>query len=100
MAGQADQLSNCMVEISSLRNLKDQTEHYYQNHVSDMKKTVISDIQRLREELSQTQADSKSEFAKLTAQLNTLRAEKATLQHQVVALQRRLFDIDDEIGRE
>lgn len=80
--------------------MKDQTEQYYQTHVSDMKKTVISDIHRLREEFSQFQSDCKTENAKLTSQVNSLRAEKATLQHQVVALQRRLFDIDDEIGRE
>lgn len=97
---QADNLSNLAVELSALRNMKDQTEQYYQNHVSDMKKTVISDIHRLREELAQSQADFKAENSKLTAQVNSLRAEKATLQHQVVALQRRLFDIDDEIGRE
>ena len=45
-------------------------------------------------------AEQKAELARFGTQVRALKAEKTVLQNQVAALQRRIVNIDEEIGQE
>jgi hypothetical protein len=87
-------------EIEELKGSKDNTEHIYQAQLSDLRKTYISDFQKLQDEHKRTVAQLKGELARLHMSMTQLKADKATLQQQVLVLQRRQNDIEEQIGSE
>ena len=63
-----------------------------------IKKDVSADLDRLAADLTELTLVVKGETTKVASQISVLKMEKNAIQHQVVALQRRLFNIDDELG--
>jgi septal ring factor EnvC (AmiA/AmiB activator) len=65
-----------------------------------VEKNLISEIEKTREEMMRQLAEQKAELARFGTQVRALKAEKTVLQNQVAALQRRIVNIDEEIGQE
>merc|ERR1719389_681227 len=60
----------------------------------------LNDLQRMEEEFRVQVNLQKSENARLQQQLTTLKGDKTSIHQQIIALQRRIEEIEEEIGHE
>merc|ERR1711988_795425 len=95
---QNEELAAQRQEIESLRNDKSSIEEHYQGTIQEMKKAMVSDIQRLQTEVKSFFHTQKAENSRLQQQITTLKSEKTTLQMNILGLQRRIQEIEEHIG--
>merc|ERR1712125_170339 len=95
---QNEELAAQRQEIESLRNDKGSIEEHYQSTIQEMKKAMVSDIQRLQTEVKSFFHTQKAENSRLQQQITTLKSEKTTLQMNILGLQRRIQEIEEHIG--
>jgi hypothetical protein len=65
-----------------------------------IEKSVLGEIERLREDFSKTFNEQKAELCRIATQMRSLKAEKTMIQNQLSALQRRVLSLDEEIGHD
>merc|ERR1712036_94688 len=85
-------------EIESLRNDKQNIEQHYQAQLQELKKTMVADVQRMQDEVKRHFAQQKADNSRLQQQITTLKGEKTSLQQQILGLQRRIQEIEEQIG--
>merc|ERR1712146_740662 len=95
---QNEELAAQRQEIESLRNDKSNIEEHYQAQLQELKKTMVSDVQRMQEECKRHFSQQKAENLRLHQQITTLKGEKTSLQQQILGLQRRIQEIEEHIG--
>merc|ERR1712057_30678 len=93
---QNEELAAQRQEIESLRNDKQNIEQNYQAQLQELKKTMVADVQRMQEEVKRHFAHQKAENSRLQ-QITTLKGEKTSLQQQILGLQRRIQEIEEQI---
>eukprot|EP00443_Scrippsiella_acuminata_P088495 CAMPEP_0115470582 /NCGR_PEP_ID=MMETSP0271-20121206/52078_1 /TAXON_ID=71861 /ORGANISM="Scrippsiella trochoidea, Strain CCMP3099" /LENGTH=160 /DNA_ID=CAMNT_0002897733 /DNA_START=90 /DNA_END=570 /DNA_ORIENTATION=+ len=95
---QNEELAAQRQEIESLRGDKSNIEQHYQGQLQELKKTMVSDVQRMQEEVKKHFQQQKAENSRLQQQITTLKGEKTSLQQQILGLQRRIQEIEEHIG--
>merc|ERR1719207_426458 len=95
---QNEELAAQRQEIESLRNDKAGIEDHYRGQLQELKKTMVSDVQRMQEEVKRHFGQQKAENQRLQQQVTTLKGEKTSLQQQILGLQRRIQEIEEHIG--
>mmetsp|Transcript_22868 Transcript_22868/g.52197 ORF Transcript_22868/g.52197 Transcript_22868/m.52197 type:complete len:130 (-) Transcript_22868:73-462(-) len=76
------------------------TSNSLQAQLNDIKRYFGADLQRMEEEFKVQVNLQKTENVRLQQQLTTLKGEKTSIHQQVIALQRRIEEIEEEIGHE
>jgi len=71
-----------------------------QSQLGDIMRYFSADIMRMEEEFRVQANLQKSENIRLQQQLTTLKGEKTSVHQQIIALQRRIEEIEEEIGHE
>merc|ERR1719487_19330 len=71
-----------------------------QGQLNDIKRYFQADIQRMQEEFRVQQRLQDAENVRLQQQVTTLKGEKTSIHQQIIALQRRIEEIEEEIGHE
>eukprot|EP00746_Dinoflagellata_sp_MGD_P161639 gnl/MRDRNA2_/MRDRNA2_88857_c0_seq1.p2 gnl/MRDRNA2_/MRDRNA2_88857_c0~~gnl/MRDRNA2_/MRDRNA2_88857_c0_seq1.p2 ORF type:complete len:129 (-),score=41.59 gnl/MRDRNA2_/MRDRNA2_88857_c0_seq1:177-563(-) len=71
-----------------------------QGQLNDIRRYFQADIQRMEEEFRVQVNLQKSENVRLQQQLTTLKGEKTSIHQQIIALQRRVEEIEEECGHE
>ncbi|CAE8625852.1 unnamed protein product, partial [Polarella glacialis] len=71
-----------------------------QGQLNDIKRYFQSDIQRMAEEFKVQQKLQEAENVRLQQQVTQLKGEKTSIHQQIIALQRRIEEIEEEIGHE
>jgi len=61
---------------------------------------MVADVQRMQDEVKRHFAQQKAENARLQQQITTLKGEKTSIHQQIIALQRRIEEIEEEVGHE
>ena len=97
---QNDELASQRQEIAGLRTAKVALEQHYQAQLVELKKVMIADVQRMQEEVKRHFATQKAENARTHQQVTTLKGEKTSLQQQILGLQRRIQELEDQIGQD
>merc|ERR1719262_250677 len=95
---QNEELAAQRQEIESLRGDKSSIEQHYQGQLSELKKTMVGDVQQMQEEVKKHFAQQRAENGRLQQQITTLKSEKTSLQQQILGLQRRIQEIEEHIG--
>merc|ERR1719331_829534 len=95
---QNEELAAQRQEIESLRNDKQNIEQHCQAQLQELKKTMVADVQRMQEEVKNFFVQQKAENSRLQQQITTLKGEKTSLQQQILGLQRRIQEIEEQIG--
>merc|ERR1740120_669176 len=95
---QNEELAAQRQEIESLRGDKSSIEQHYQGQLNELKKTMVSDVQRMQDEVKKHFSHQKNENKQLQSQITTLKGEKTSLQQQILGLQRRIQEIEEHIG--
>jgi len=68
--------------------------------LEEVKAYFAGDTQRMEEEFKVQAQLQKSENVRLQQQLTTLKGEKTSIHQQIIALQRRVESLEEEIGNE
>merc|ERR1719456_509020 len=95
---QNEELAAQRQEIESLRGDKQNIEQHYQAQLQELKKSMVADVQRMQDEVKKHFAQQKAENARGQQQVTTLKAEKTSLQQQILGLQRCIQEIEEQIG--
>mmetsp|Transcript_47408 Transcript_47408/g.120255 ORF Transcript_47408/g.120255 Transcript_47408/m.120255 type:complete len:130 (+) Transcript_47408:112-501(+) len=71
-----------------------------QGQLNDIKQYFKADIQRMGEEFRVQLKLQEAENVRLQQQVTQLKGEKTSIHQQIIALQRRIEEIEEEIGHE
>merc|ERR1719163_1571518 len=71
-----------------------------QGQLNDIKRYFQADIQRMNDEFKVQLKLQEAENVRLQQQVTQLKGEKTSIHQQIIALQRRIEEIEDEIGHE
>ena len=100
IAVQNEELGAQRQEIEALRNAKSAIEQHYQAQLQELKKLMVSDVQRMQEEVKKHFAQQKAENGRVNQQVAVLKGEKTALQQQILGLQRRIQELEEQIGQD
>jgi len=91
------------IEKNQLETIKSEnlsSSNGLQAQLGDIMRYFQADVQRMEEEFRVQANLQKSENVRLQQQLTTLKGEKTSVHQQIIALQRRIEEIEEEIGHE
>merc|ERR1711904_605592 len=71
-----------------------------QGQLNDIRRYFQADIQRMNDEFRVQLKLQEAENVRLQQQVTQLKGEKTSIHQQIIALQRRTEEIEDEIGHE
>merc|ERR1719181_2413866 len=71
-----------------------------QGQLNEIKRYFQADIQRMNDEFRVQLKLQEAENVRLQQQVTQLKGEKTSIHQQIIALQRRIEEIEDEIGHE
>ena len=97
---QSEELGGYKLELANIRKVKDRSDQFCDAHLLAVEKNLLGEIEKTREELMRHLSEHKLELTRVGTQVRSLKAEKTVLQNQVAALQRRIMNIDEEIGQD
>uniref|UniRef100_A0A0G4GMX8 Uncharacterized protein n=1 Tax=Chromera velia CCMP2878 TaxID=1169474 RepID=A0A0G4GMX8_9ALVE len=92
-------LRNAQVELEALRKLRQFSPDNTKELIEKMKEEIIAHFEDSKSELKKFFIGQRQENLKLHEHIKTLRNENATLQQSILALQRRLQAIEEDIGQ-
>merc|ERR1719265_102291 len=91
------------IEKNQLETIKSEnlsSSNGLQAQLGDIMRYFQADVQRMEEEFRVQANLQKSENVRLQQQLTMLKGEKTSVHQQIIALQRRIEEIEEEIGHE
>ena len=94
----SEQVDAYKSEIKSLQAGKDALEGALADRLASTRKEVTSEMGRVEEDMKKQFAQQKSEHVRLQQQINTLKAEKTAIQQELLALQRRICELENQVG--
>mmetsp|Transcript_22478 Transcript_22478/g.41373 ORF Transcript_22478/g.41373 Transcript_22478/m.41373 type:complete len:130 (+) Transcript_22478:123-512(+) len=86
--------------MQSIKNENTNSTGGMQGQLNDIKRYFQADIQRMGEEFRVAQKLQEAENVRLQQQVTQLKGEKTSIHQQIIALQRRIEEIEEEIGHE
>mmetsp|Transcript_28263 Transcript_28263/g.65600 ORF Transcript_28263/g.65600 Transcript_28263/m.65600 type:complete len:130 (-) Transcript_28263:156-545(-) len=86
--------------MQSIKNENMNSTGGMQGQLNDIKRYFQADIQRMGEEFRVAQKLQEAENVRLQQQVTQLKGEKTSIHQQIIALQRRIEEIEEEIGHE
>merc|ERR1719386_636375 len=100
LQGQNEEIGVEKNQIETIKSENISTSNSLQAQLNDIKRYFQADLQRMEEEFRVQVNLQKSENARLQQQLTTLKGEKTSIHQQIIALQRRIEEIEEEVGHE
>merc|ERR1712098_997822 len=100
LQGQNEEIGVEKNQIETIKSENMGTSNSLQAQLNDIKRYFQADLQRMEEEFRVQVNLQKSENARLQQQLTTLKGEKTSIHQQIIALQRRIEEIEEEVGHE
>jgi chromosome segregation ATPase len=87
-------------EVQILRSEKKVLEDALNGKVMEVRKNIMNEVNRVEEDLKRQFSHQKSENSKLQQQIFTLKSEKTAMQQQLLEMQRRISELETQIGSE
>ena len=87
-------------EVLQLKKEKDTLETVLTMKTQDVRKTLTNELFKVEEEMKRHFAHQKAENSRLQQQITALKAEKTALEQQLLGLQRRIGEIELQVGAE
>mmetsp|Transcript_105799 Transcript_105799/g.183933 ORF Transcript_105799/g.183933 Transcript_105799/m.183933 type:complete len:130 (-) Transcript_105799:151-540(-) len=91
------------IEKGHMQTIKHENTHStsgMQGQLNDIKRYFQADIQRMSDEFRVQLKLQEAENVRLQQQVTQLKGEKTSIHQQIIALQRRIEEIEEEIGHE
>ena len=83
-----------------LRGEKDTLEHVITLKTQEVRKTLTNENFQVEEEMKRHYAHQKAENSRLQQQATALRGEKTALDMQLIELERRMAEVECQVGGE
>ena len=94
----ADEMNTHKKDVVSLKNEKDTLQEILKLKTHEVKNTLLQELNKVEDEMKRHFSHQTSENSRLQQQITSLKAEKAALQNQLIALQRRISDLEMQVG--
>jgi chromosome segregation ATPase len=96
----ADEMNNHKKDVVRLKTEKDHLQETLKNKTGSVKTNLLQDLYKVEDEMKRHFAHQTSENGRLQQKITTLKAEKTSLQNQLIALQRRISDLEMQVGND
>ena len=94
----ADEMNGHKKDVTSLKNEKDTLQEILKMKTHEVKVNLLQELNKVEDEMKRHFAHQSSENGRLQQQIASLKAEKTALQNQLIALQRRISDLEMQVG--
>ena len=85
-------------DIKELEKEKNEHKEELKQKTEDMKKTLIVELNNVEVEMKKHLAVQKDENTRLQKLITQLKGEKTVLMNKLIALQRRITDMENQVG--
>ena len=94
----ADEMNNHKKDVIRLKTEKDNLQETLKNKTGSVKTNLLQDLYKVEDEMKRHFSHQTSENGRLQQKITSLKAEKTALQNQLIALQRRISDLEMQVG--
>ena len=85
-------------DVTSLKNEKDTLQEILKMKTHEVKVNLLQELNKVEDEMKRHFAHQSSENGRLQQQIASLKAEKTALQNKLIALQRRISELEMQVG--
>ncbi|CDW83246.1 phosphoesterase family [Stylonychia lemnae] len=96
----ADELNYHKKEVQVLRSEKESLESVLTMKTQDVRKTLTNELFKVEEEMKRHYAHQKAENARIQQQVTALKGEKTALDMQLLELERRMAELELQVGHD
>jgi len=94
----AEDLSEHRKNFDNLREVKEVIKSNIINKSESVKRNMRGEMEKVEKEMDRHFAHQKAENSRLQQQITQLKSEKVVVQNHLLALQRRIADLELQIG--
>jgi hypothetical protein len=87
-------------DVTSLKTEKDTLQELLQLKTREVKSTLLQELNKVEDEMKRHFSHQKAENSRLQQQISQLKTEKTVLQNQSISLQRRITDLEMQVGND
>lgn len=98
--GLNEDIGNNKRDVQLLRSEKDSLESALNAKVMELRKYLMNELSRIEDEMKRHFVHQKQENNRMQQQITSLKGEKTAMQQLLLKLQRRLSDLESQIGNE
>ena len=91
-------INDNITDIKELEKEKNEHKEELKQKTDDMKKTLIVELNNVEVEMKKHLAVQKDENTRLQKLITQLKGEKTVLMNKLIALQRRITDMENQVG--
>ena len=91
-------INDNITDIKELEKEKNEHKEELKQKTDDMKKTLIVELNNVEIEMKKHLAVQKDENTRLQKLITQLKGEKTVLMNKLIALQRRITDMENQVG--
>ena len=96
----SDDLDNNITDIKALQQEKEEHRTFLKTKTEEMKKSLLEDLNTVEEEMKKHLLVPKDENTRLQKLITALKGEKTVLLNKLIALQRRISDMEGQVGHD
>mmetsp|Transcript_99471 Transcript_99471/g.320735 ORF Transcript_99471/g.320735 Transcript_99471/m.320735 type:complete len:130 (-) Transcript_99471:42-431(-) len=100
LQSQNEELGIAQGNMQTIKSESSNSKHGMQGQLSDVGRYFKNDLDRMLEEFKLQAKQQEAENVHLQQQVTQLKGEKTSIHQQIIALQRRIEEIEEEIGHE
>ena len=93
-------INDNIADIKELEKEKNEHKEELKQKTEDMKKTLIIELNNVEIEMKKHLAVQKDENTRLQKLITQLKGEKTVLMNKLIALQRRITDMENQVGND
>uniref|UniRef100_A0A7S3N9B3 Uncharacterized protein n=1 Tax=Euplotes harpa TaxID=151035 RepID=A0A7S3N9B3_9SPIT len=87
-------------EVQIMRSETDTLEQVLTLKAHDVKKSMLNEIERVEEDINRSLNQQQTENSRIQQQITSLNGEKISLQQNLLHLERRLGDLEMQVGED
>ena len=96
----SDDLDNNITDIKALQQEKEEHRTFLKTKTEEMKKSLLVELSTVEEEMKKHLLVQKEENTRLQKLITALKGEKTVLLNKLIALQRRISDMEGQVGHD
>ena len=96
----SDDLDNNKTDIKALQQEKEEHRTFLKTKTEEMKKSLLVELNTVEEEMKKHLLVQKDENTRLQKLITALKGEKTVLLNKLIALQRRISDMEGQVGHD
>lgn len=95
-----EDIINNISEIKVVEKEKEEHQKYLKEKTEKMKETLLVELNNVEEEMKKHLIVQKEENTRLQKMITALKGEKTVLLNKLIALQRRISDMEGQVGND